>query len=99
MTCTSTLIDILATPPELACFNAISDEAASVFQTEENWGKVASLHKLSRIDSAVRESIRLNPHFGRGIMQEVMHKHGVTLPAVTIFHTGPGVKGSTLRLA
>lgn len=80
MACTSAFIDILSTPPELACFDAIRDEAASVFQTEEDWGKLASLHKLTRIDSALRESMRLNPLFGRGAMQEVMHKNGVTLP-------------------
>lgn len=80
MSCTSAFIDILSTPPELGYLDAIRDEAASVFQTEEDWGKLASLHKLTRIDSALRESMRLNPLFGRGTMQEVMHKNGVTLP-------------------
>lgn len=80
MTSTSAFIDILSSPPELGYFDAIYDEAVSVFQTEEDWGKLASLHKLNRTDSAVRESMRLNPLFGRGTMQEVMHKNGVTLP-------------------
>ena len=80
MTSTSTFIDILCSPPELCYFDAIHDEAVSVFQTEEDWGKLASLHKLTRTDSALRESMRLNPLFGRGTMQQVMHKNGVTLP-------------------
>ncbi|MCJ1347657.1 hypothetical protein MMC31_005885 [Peltigera leucophlebia] len=80
MTSTSTFVDILNSPPELGYFDAIHDEAVSVFQTEEDWGKQASLHKLSRTDSALRESMRLNPLFGRGTMQQVMHKNGVTLP-------------------
>ena len=80
MTSTSAFVDILSSPPELGYFDAIYDEAVSVFQTEEDWGKVASLQKLTRIDSAIRESMRLTPLFGRGTMQQVMHKHGATLP-------------------
>ena len=80
MTSTATFIDILCSPPELGYFDAIRDEAISVFQTEEDWGKLASLHKLTRTDSALRESMRLNPLSGRGTMQQVMHKNGVTLP-------------------
>ena len=80
MTSTSAFIDILSSPPELGYFDAIHDEAVSVFQTEEDWGKLGSLHKLTRTDSAIRESMRLNPLFGRSTMQEVMHKNVVTLP-------------------
>lgn len=80
MTSTSAFIDILSSPPNLEYFDAIHDEAVSVFQTEEDWGELASLHKLTRIDSAIRESMRLNPLFGRGIMQQVMHRSGVSLP-------------------
>lgn len=90
MACTSAFIDILSTPPEMACFDAIRHEAASVFQTEADWGKVSSLHKLSRIDSALRESMRLNPLFGRGVMQQVMHKNGVTLPGPDGSHIPQG---------
>lgn len=39
-----------------------------------------SLYKLTRIDSAIRESMRRNPLSGRGIMKEVVHPNGITLP-------------------
>lgn len=96
MACTSAFIDILSTPTppsELGfctIFDSIRHEAASVFQTEEDWGKLSSLHKLSRIDSALRESMRLNPLFGRGTMQQVMHKQGVVLPPLANLPGGPG---------
>lgn len=61
-------------------YNAIHEEAAEVFQNEEDWDKLASINKLTRIDSAIRESMRLNPSFGRVAMHEVLSKTGITLP-------------------
>ncbi|MCJ1349125.1 hypothetical protein MMC31_007361 [Peltigera leucophlebia] len=66
----SAFVDILSSPPELGYFDAIHDEAVSVFQTEEDRGKIASLHNLTRTDSALRESMRINPIFGRGVLHE-----------------------------
>lgn len=77
---TSTFLDLLSSPPELGYYKAIAEEAASVFHTEEDFWNLQSLHKLSRIDSAIRESMRRNPLTGRGIMKEVVHPNGVTLP-------------------
>ena len=77
---TFTFLDLLSSPPELGYYEAIAEEAASVFHTEEDFWNVQSLHKLSRIDSAIRESMRRNPLTGRGIMKEVVHPNGVTLP-------------------
>lgn len=75
-----TMLDLLSSPAEFKYFGAIASEAASIFQNEEDFGNVESLHKLSRIDSAIRESARLNPTTGRGMMHEVVHKNGVILP-------------------
>lgn len=77
---TRTFLDLLSSPTELGYFAAIAEEAAEVFQNEEDWGNLASLHKLSRIDSTIRESLRLNPLSGRGVMHTVIHKKGVTMP-------------------
>lgn len=71
---------MLSSPPKLEHWSAIHEEAAGVFRSKEDWGNAESLQKLSKIDSAVRESMRLNPHFGRGFMQEVLNKDGVDLP-------------------
>lgn len=76
----SVFLDLLSSPPELEYFKVIHDEAAAVFRREEDWVNSASLHKLTHSDSALRESLRQNPIFGRGAMQEVMPSHGVTLP-------------------
>lgn len=75
-----TFLDLLSSPPELGFYEAIAEEAASVFHTEGDFWNVQSLHKLSRIDSAIRESMRLTPLNGRGMMKEVVHPNGVTLP-------------------
>lgn len=40
-----------------------------------------SLYKLTRIDSAIRETMRRNPLSGRGIMKEVVKPNGITLPS------------------
>lgn len=77
---TGTFLDLLSSPPELGYYEAIVEEAASVFHTEEDFWDLASLHRLSRIDSAIRESMRRNPLSGRGLMQEVVHPNGVILP-------------------
>lgn len=77
---TGTFLDLLSSPAEMGYFEATASEAASVFQNEEDFGNLESLHKLSRTDSAIRESARRTPLTGRGIMQEVVHKNGVTLP-------------------
>lgn len=77
---TVTILDLLSSPAEMGYFEAIALEAASVFQNEEDFANLASLQRLSRVDSAIRESSRRNPLTGRGIMREVVHKNGITLP-------------------
>lgn len=79
-TSATALLDILSSPPELEYYEAIHEEASEIFQNEEDWDKLASINKLTRIDSAIRESMRLNPSFGRVAMHEVLPKNGVTLP-------------------
>lgn len=80
MAFTGTFLDLLSSPAEIGFYEAIAEEAASVFKTEEDFGNIASLQKLSRIDSTIRESMRRNPLTSRGFMQEVVHKSGITLP-------------------
>lgn len=93
-TSATALLDILSSPPDLGYYDAIYEEAAEVFQTEEDWDKLASINKLTRIDSAIRESMRLNPSFGRVAMHEVLSKNGITLP------NGPHIpRGAWLGIA
>lgn len=77
---TATFLDLLGSPDEMGFYEALAKEATAVFQNEEDYNNLASLHKLSKTDSAIRESSRRNPLTGRGVMHEVMQKNGVTLP-------------------
>ena len=51
-----------------------------MFHKEEDFWDLKSLYKLTRIDSAIRESMRHSPLSGRGIMKEVVQPNGITLP-------------------
>lgn len=53
------------------------------------WGK-AALARMAHVDSALRESMRLNGFVARGIMKTVVAPGGVTLPDGT--HLPRGVK-------
>ncbi|RKU42552.1 hypothetical protein DL546_006029 [Coniochaeta pulveracea] len=56
---------------------------------QPQWGK-AALARLHHVDSAIRESMRLNGFVARGIMKTVMAPGGITLPDGT--HLPQGVK-------
>jgi cytochrome P450 len=57
--------------------------------SQPQWGKAALAH-LHHVDSAIRESMRLNGFVARGIMKTVMAPGGITLPDGT--HLPEGVK-------
>ncbi|KAL8793676.1 MAG: hypothetical protein Q9195_003725 [Heterodermia aff. obscurata] len=77
---TNFFLDLVSSPPEASYYESLRTEAASTFKTQEDWGKLASLFKLSLTDSAVRETLRISPPVGRGVMRQVMHRDGLTLP-------------------
>lgn len=54
-------------------------EAATFLQDEHSWGSVAVLRQLSFTDSAIKESLRMNPLQSRGLVKQVMPKSGITL--------------------
>lgn len=58
-----------STSGELGHYEAIAKEVDSVFHTEKDFWKLQSQHELSRIDSAIRESMRRNPLSGFGLGQ------------------------------
>lgn len=93
-TSATALLDILSSPAELEYYAALHEEAAKVFRSEADWDKLASINKLTRMDSAIRESMRLNPSFGRVAMHEVLPQKGVALP------NGPDIpRGTWLGIA
>ena len=71
------LLDILSFPPDLGYYDANYEEAVQIFQHEEGWDKLVSMKKLTRIDSAIRESV---PGLAVSPCTKVPSKNGITLP-------------------
>lgn len=84
---TNTMFDIAASPHCQDHLDAMRDEIARQIDTAGGpgapasavWSK-ASLARMTRVDSALRESMRLNGFVARGIMKMVVAPGGVTLP-------------------
>ena len=80
MTGHNLLLDLLSSDPSLGYLDAIRDETASVFAQEPSprtWTK-ASLSRLHRTDSAIKESMRLS-YFARALThRKVVAPEGVT---------------------
>lgn len=76
----NTFLDLLGSAPELCFYEALREEAAAVFQKESDWENPAVLARLTRIDSALRESLRRNPQAVRSRQREIVHRDGLTLP-------------------
>lgn len=80
MTGHNLLLDLLSSDPSLGYLDAIRDETASVFAQDPSprtWTK-ASLSRLHRTDSAIKESMRLS-YFARALThRKVVAPEGVT---------------------
>ncbi|OTA98873.1 hypothetical protein M426DRAFT_28032 [Hypoxylon sp. CI-4A] len=90
ITLTNTLFDLAASPNSLTSQVVMRDEvlrettpvpALDLKSAQDTgvWSK-ASLSRMSHIDSALRESLRLNGFIERGVMKMVVAPEGVTLP-------------------
>ncbi|KAI0381267.1 cytochrome P450 [Hypomontagnella monticulosa] len=91
ITLTNTLFDLAASPAcgaSLACMREevirettppLNQSPKPVSTGSSTWSK-ASLGRMTHIDSALRESLRLNGFIERGIMKMVVAPEGVTLP-------------------
>lgn len=71
------LIDIAASDPSKKYWASLREEAERVFKEEGQTFTKQSLNKLVRIDSAIRESMRLSGMFARGVTRRVRAKEGV----------------------
>ncbi|KAI1432966.1 cytochrome P450 [Xylaria sp. CBS 124048] len=81
ITLTNALFDIAASP---GCVETLAAMREDVLREtggkgQTRWGKMA-LSRMTRVDSALRESLRLNGFIERGIMKMVVAPEGVTLP-------------------
>ncbi|GAB1195930.1 hypothetical protein APSETT444_005195 [Aspergillus pseudonomiae] len=78
-TCTNVLLDLLSSESEYAYLDSIRDEAKSVFASSKKSGQPVS-HGLNHIDSAIRESLRMNSLSPRSLHRQVVRRGGVVLP-------------------
>ena len=81
-----TLLDLLSSSP--GYFAALRAEITSVLKSDNDWANPDSLKKLPLTESAIRESMRLNPVLMHGILREVIPKEGLTLPEGTHLSKG-----------
>jgi cytochrome P450 len=77
ITLTNTLFDLAASPDCKESLSMMHDEVAKESDNSP-WTK-ATLARMPHVDSALRESLRLNGFIERGIMKMVVAREGVTL--------------------
>ena len=88
---TNTIFDIAASPNAEAFFAKLREESEREFAPECGTWSLESLSRMTRIDSTLRESLRMNGGASsRGPTKEVIAPGGVTLPDGT--HVPEGVK-------
>ena len=80
MSATNTLVDLVSSPLEDDNFGRLREEAASTFCSDEDWNDHNLLRKLTHTDSAIRETLRLNPVLTRLLLREVVDDKGLRLP-------------------
>jgi cytochrome P450 len=80
VTSSNTLLDLLSSDPQKNYYQLLREESEAIFVTEDDWKSSASLLKLHRLDSTIRETLRRHPILLRGLSRQVVPKEGVTLP-------------------
>ncbi|KAI1344443.1 cytochrome P450 [Xylariaceae sp. FL0016] len=83
ITLTNALFDLAASPHGTASLDRMRDEVAfetaSTDKKQTPWSK-PMLSRMTHVDSALRESLRLSGFIERGVMKMVVAPQGVTLP-------------------
>ncbi|KAF1814611.1 cytochrome P450 [Eremomyces bilateralis CBS 781.70] len=83
ITITNVLFDIASSPNCIAIQSSLRTEVHGVVSSRpesEQWQRLA-LQSMTRIDSTLRESMRLWGFLSRGVMKMVKKKEGITLPS------------------
>jgi len=76
---TSVIFDIFSTPPEDGVIPSLREEIRQVLSdNDEQWSKEI-LAKMVKLDSAVRESLRLSTFLTKGMDRLVVDPNGVTM--------------------
>ena len=78
-TVTNLLFDLLSSPRALEFFAGLREEAELILRDHNGVWTKAAIAKAIRLDSAVRETMRLSSFLGRGLERKVISKEGLTL--------------------
>ena len=81
MSGTNVLFDLLSSPPNFNYYSLLREEVEATFAKEEDWKDHANLAKLTHMDSAIRETLRMNPVLSRLTLREVISPKGLDLPS------------------
>ena len=79
LTATNALFDIISAPSSQNIISALRDEALNVLHESNGIWTKASVAKLHRFDSVIRESLRVSGFGGSGLARRVKAADGITL--------------------
>ena len=89
MTFTMLFFDLVAANPKLGFIEALQEESARVFKEEGGvWSKLA-LQRCIRLDSAIRESMRVSTFMARALTRKVVVPGGIQVPGQSAAWTMP----------
>lgn len=75
---TDAILDLASSDPSLHYLEQLREEAASVLAEEHGTWTKRGLSKMNKIDSALRESLRLHSSFTVGMVRKVVARDGIT---------------------
>lgn len=81
MTAFGTILDLLACKDAASAIESLREESTRVFAEEGGQWTKSGLSKLYRIDSIIRESMRLSSFMQTSVQRKVVAPQGVTNPA------------------
>lgn len=79
-TITNAIFDLVSSDPSHHYLEQLREEAALILAAEEGVWTKKGLSKMYKIDSALRESLRISSFLSVGILRKVIAKDGVTTP-------------------
>ncbi|KAL2126380.1 hypothetical protein VTI74DRAFT_1019 [Chaetomium olivicolor] len=81
ITTTNTIYDILSSPPDMRVRDHLYDEITAALAEGQGWDDQGLLSRLVLLNSAIRETMRLNPVSVVTLERKILPKDGVTLPS------------------
>ena len=79
-TITNMIFDLISTDPSLDYIGQLRKEAEDILAEDEGVWTKKGLSKMYKIDSALRESLRVRSFLSAGLVRQVTAKEGITTP-------------------